>query len=201
MKKILPITLAILCGVFTLVDFFVPQPFIDAVGARLVEGVMILGAFALLAGLLNLLGAHARKIGAGEKGRGYSLLLIIALLATFIVGLAGPGSRAISWIFAYLYYPLQSSMAALLAFFVISAAYRAFRLREGSALVMLVSSLVVLLAGLPFAAAISPYLPLVRQWILTVPVTAGMRGIILGTALGTIATSLRILLAVDHPYA
>ncbi len=201
MKKVLPTAAAIICGLFALVDFFVPHPLIDSLGAKLVEGVMILAAFALLAGILNLLGVHARRSSAGEKGQGYSIVLIAALLGTLAVGVVAPESGAISWIFGYMYYPLQSTMAALLAFFVVSAAYRVFRLRNGEALVMLVTSLLVLLAQLPFSRALAPFLPLAREWILTVPVTAGMRGIILGTALGTIATSLRILLAVDHPYA
>jgi hypothetical protein len=201
MRKILPIAAAIVCGLLTLIDFFIPHPLIDSIGAKLVEGVMILAAFGLLAGIFNLVGVHARRTSAGEKGRGYRLVLIAALWVTLIAGVASPGSGAISWIFGYMYYPLQSTMAALLAFFVVSAAYRAFRLRSGEALIMLVTSLVLLLAQLPFSKALSPFLPLVREWILTVPVTAGMRGIILGTALGTITTSLRILLAVDHPYA
>jgi hypothetical protein len=54
---------------------------------------------------------------------------------------------------------------------------------------------------MPFVAGLSPALPALRAWLLAVPVTAGMRGILLGIALGTIATALRVLLAVDRPYA
>jgi hypothetical protein len=201
MRRFLPIAVAIICGLWVLADFFVSHPLIDSVGAKLLEGVMILAAFALFAGILNLLGFHARRISKDQKDWGYRLVLMVALGGTLIAGIVLPGSGALSWIFGYMYYPLQSTMAALLAFFVVSAAYRAFRLRNGEALIMLITSLVVLLAQLPFSNRISPYLPLLRKWILDVPVTAGTRGIILGTALGTITTSLRILLAVDHPYA
>jgi hypothetical protein len=201
MKKTLPIIAAILCGLFVLVDFFVSTPEIDAAGAVLTEGVTILAAFALLLGILNLLSVHGRRIGAGEPGRGYSAVLVIALLITLAIGVALPASTTLAWVFSYLYYPLQSTMGALLAFFVVSAAYRTFKLRSMQALILLVTSLVVLLAQLPFSGGISPYLPIVRDWIMAIPVTAGVRGIILGVALGTIATSLRILLAVDHPYA
>lgn len=200
MRKVLPAAAAIICGLWVLVDFFVPQPLIDSVGAKLVEGVMILAAFALFAGILNLLGVHVRRVSGDSKGWGYRLVLIAALVGTLVAGIALPGSGILSWIFGYMYYPLQSTMAALLAFFVVGAAYRAFRLRSGEAVVMLITSLVVLLAQLPFSRMLSPGLPVLREWILDIPVTAGMRGIILGTALGTITTSLRILLAVDHPY-
>ena len=91
-------------------------------------------------------------------------------------------------------------MTALLAFFVVSAAYRTFKLRNVEALILLVTSLFVLFTQMPFSETLSPYLSAMRDWILTVPVTASVRGLILGTALGTIATSLRLLLTIDRPY-
>jgi len=200
MRKILPITLAILCGIVTLVDFFVAQPLIDRIGAMLVEGVTILAAFALLLGLLMLLSAHARRLKRGMRP-GLSLTLIIAMLGTLAVGVLLPSSATLAWLFDYVYYPLQSTMAALLAFYAISAVYRAWKLRNVHAWILLVTSLFLFAAQLPFVASLSPYVPTVRNWLMSVPVTAGMRGILLGTALGTMATALRILLAVDHPYA
>jgi len=200
MKRILPIAAAVLCGLVMLVDFFVAHPLIDQLGAILVEGVTILAAFALLLGLLVLLSTHARRLKRGSQP-GLSLILLIALLGTLAVGVLRPGSTTLTWLFDYIYYPLQSTMAALLAFFAISALYRAFKLRNVHAWVLLISCLFLFLTQLPLSAALSPYLSMTRDWLLAVPVTAGMRGILLGTALGTIATALRILLAVDHPYA
>ena len=120
---------------------------------------------------------------------------------TLLIGILRPASAELTWIFDYLYFPLQATMGALLAFFIVSAAYRAFKLRSVPALILLVSSLVVLITQLPFRAALSPLLPAAREWIFAIPVTAGVRGILLGVALGTTATALRVLLAVDHPYA
>jgi len=200
MKKTLPLIVAILCGVLSLADFIIPNPQLDALGAVLVEGVTILAAFALLLGLLNILGTHVHRVATGEGNRGLSLSLILAMLITMAVGIAFPHSGALRWIFRYLYVPLQSTMTALLAFFVVSAAYRAFRLRNIEALILLVTSLLVLFTQLPFVGAISPSLAIIRDWLMRVPVTAATRGLILGIALGTIATSLRILLAVDRPY-
>lgn len=200
MRRILPVAAAIACGLVILIDYFVADPQIDAAGAVLAEGAIILAAFALLLGILNILGVHARRVVSAKQGRWLSLVLIISLLGTGAAGIVGGGSGTFTWLFHNVYYPLQSTMAALLAFFVVSAAYRAFRLRNVEALILLVTSLLVLFAQLPFAEAVSPYLVVVRDWIFTVPVTAGMRGILLGTALGTMATSLRILLAVDQPY-
>lgn len=201
MRKVLPIAAAVICGLYALVDFFVTDPLVDAIGAKLLEGVMILAAFALLLGLLNLLNVHLRRVATGEKNRGFSIVLVVAMLVTLVCGVAWPQSGALTWIFGYIYYPLQSSLAALLAFFAVSAAYRAFRLRSGQAVILLVTSLLVLVTQMPFMSAISPLFAEIREWVLYVPVAAGVRGLILGVALGTITTCLRVLLAVDRPYA
>jgi hypothetical protein len=201
MKKFLPITAAVLCGLVMLVDYFVPDPRIDAVGAILAEGAIILVAMALILGILNLLAVHTRRLFSGEPGRFMSLILILALVLTVGLGVGLAGCPVLSWIFDYIYNPIQATLGALLAFFAVSAAYRAFKLGSVAALIMLVVSLFLLFAQLPFSAAISPYLPAIRDWLLAIPTTAGVRGLILGVALGTVATSLRVLLAVDHPYA
>ncbi len=133
--------------------------------------------------------------------RRYSAILLVALVATMAIGILRPASDALTWVFDYLYFPLQATMGALLAFFIVSAAFRAFKLRSVSALILLVTSVLVLITQLPFSAALSPLLPAAREWIYAIPVTAGVRGILLGVALGTVATALRVLLAVDHPYA
>ncbi|MBC7237318.1 MAG: hypothetical protein H5T69_15865, partial [Chloroflexi bacterium] len=91
-------------------------------------------------------------------------------------------------------------MTGLLAFFSVMAAYRSFRLRNVDALILMLTSLFLLFTQLPFGQTLWPELSAIRDWLLAIPVTAGARGILMGTALGTIATSLRILLTVDRPY-
>jgi hypothetical protein len=201
MRRTLPIFAAVVAGLVTLADFFVADPLIDAVGAVLTEGVLILAAIALIMGVLNLLKVHSQRAVGETKGKVLSGVLIAALLLTLFIGVGWPQSSALAFVFDNVYLPIQSTLAALLAFFVISALYRAFRLRNLQAFLLMISCLVLFLTQLPFSGSISPLLPMLNEWILTVPVTAGVRGIILGTALGTIMTSLRILLAVDHPYS
>ena len=117
------------------------------------------------------------------------------------IGVAMPGSAALGWLFRYVYQPLEATLGALLAFFAVSAAYRAFRVQSVEAGILLVSTLLALVVQLPVVGTLVPYLAELRVWLFAVPVTAGVRGILLGVALGTIVTSLRVLLAVDYPYA
>ena len=198
MKRLLPILVASGCGLLLLLDYLVASPGLDAIGAALSEGVAILAAFALLLGVLNLLTVHVQRLKSRRQDRGLTLALLLSLLITLGVGVAQPSGAALAWILDYAYLPLQSTMTALLAFFIVTAAYRTFRLRNLDAGILLATSLVLLLAQLPLGA---PYLRPLRDWLLSVPVTAGVRGLLLGVALGTMATSLRVLLAIDRPYA
>ncbi|MGC9359038.1 MAG: hypothetical protein ACP5G7_01515 [Anaerolineae bacterium] len=200
MRRTLPVIAAILCGAALLADLLLDVPVVNAIGSTLLEGIMILGAFALILAVLKLVTYHVGCLVHRESGAGGSVVLLAGLLAALGLGLARPTGTELQWLFDYVYEPLQATMAALLAFFGIQGAYRAFRLRSGEAAVLLVSALFALLAQLPIASAISPVLPRLRQWMVTVPAAAGMRGILLGVSLGAIIASLRILFGVERPY-
>jgi hypothetical protein len=201
MKKLILVVVAVACGLLALVDYLVTEPSVDAAGAILTEGVIILAAFGLLAGVINLLSVHVHRAVYAERGRGASIVLIVALAVMLVARLLPNNTAAITWLFTYIYYPLQATMTALLAFFAVSAVYRAFRLRSLEAGILLATSLFMLLAQLPIGRELSPAIPQIRAWLMAVPVTAGMRGILIGVALGSMATALRVLLSVDRPYA
>lgn len=202
MRKALAAIVATVAGLAILIDFFVEHPIVDAVGGILIDGALIIAGCALLLGLLNLLAVHGRRVQEREGDPMPSLALLLSLLVTLLLGLAsGPGSTSFRWMFQYVYYPIQATIGSLLAFFVVTAAYRAFRLHTLEAVVLTVVSGIVLLAQIPGSEKLWAYLPPLREWVFSVPVTAGMRGIIMGTALGTITTGLRLLFWVDQPYA
>ena len=201
MKKVLSGAVATLAGLWVAVDLFIQVPVIDAIGGILLDGALIVAGCTLLLGLLNLLVVHGRRIQRREEGRGPSLALIVSLGITLVVGLlAGPASKQFQWLFQYVYSPIQATIGSLLAFFVVTAAYRAFRLRTLEAAVLTVIAVIVLLAQIPGSAKLCRYLPPLRDWVFSVPVTAAMRGVIMGTALGTITSGLRLLFWVDQPY-
>jgi uncharacterized membrane protein len=61
-------------------------------------------------------------------------------------------------------------------------------------------AVIVLLGQVPIGIYLWPELPIIKDWILDVPTLAGVRGILMGVALGTIATGLRVLIGADRPY-
>ena len=121
------------------------------------------------------------------------LVITIGLLT------AGPSAAPMQWIFTYVMTPIQATLGALLAFLIVVAAYRLLRLRNAESAVMLIVALLVL-AG-QASVGLLPILPQLRDWILDVPVLAGVRGILLGVALGAVLTGVRLLLGVERPYS
>jgi len=212
LKRTLPAALAIAVGLFVLVALLLPVPLLSTIGTYFIDCAVIIAAFALFLGLLNVLRVHLGHIRERTKTWPYSVVLLVALVLVLVVGVvtlmpsqadqsqpSGPSHPAMQWIFTSVMVPIQATFGALLAFLTLAAAYRLFRLRNAQSAVLLVVALLVLAGQASFG--LLPVLPQLRDWILDVPALAGMRGILLGVALGTVLTGIRLLLGVERPYS
>jgi hypothetical protein len=112
----------------------------------------------------------------------------------------GKEGRVFVWLYDHIFAPCNATMFALLAFFVASAAFRAFRARNLEAGLLLGGAVLVMLARVPIGRAISETLPSIGQWILDVPNNGSRRAIMMGAAVGAIATGLRILLGLERSH-
>lgn len=200
MKRILPVAVAVIAGTVVLLDMVLAPPWLAAPARLLLETALVLAAAALLFATGHLAVTHGAGIARGEPESLYRSVLLAALLITFGIGVALPGSAAMSWVFRHLYTPIQATMMGLMTFVLINAVYRAGRLGPRGARTLIGLALLLLLLQVAASDAISPLLPALRDWMLAVPVTAAARGILLGAALGATAAGLRILLGIDRPY-
>ncbi|MGH8016274.1 MAG: hypothetical protein ACREBV_08800 [Candidatus Zixiibacteriota bacterium] len=100
--------------------------------------------------------------------------------------------------FSYLMVPLQSTMFALLAFFISSAAYRAFRARNLLATLLLIAALIVMLRFTP--GPWGDFLSRTSTWVMNVPNLAAQRAIVVGIGLGMVATALKVILGIERGY-
>lgn len=157
-------------------------------------------AGAALLGLCNLGGIHLRRVALGRRGWGYSLLLLGGLVGYGVVVLAqspqGPGAQ---WVFLHVLSPLYATMYGLVAFFITSAAYRAFRARTPEAVVLLVAAAVVLCGETPLGD-LWRGLGAFTGWLVHVPVTGAYRAIQIGATLGALATALRVVLGIERAH-
>ncbi len=197
LKRSASTAIAISVGLFVLLDFFVQNAFIGTLKFVFVRWAIIIAAFAMILGFFNVLIVHLNKILRFKQGWFYSIFLILSMMLVLFLGLIeGPQGSLTGRIFQYILFPLQATIFSLLAFFIASAAYRAFRLRSWDSALLVITGIIVLLGQIPLWGTLTA----LKEQILEVPVMAATRGILLGVALGTVATGLRIILGIDRPY-
>jgi hypothetical protein len=112
----------------------------------------------------------------------------------------GREGRVFVWIYDHVFDPCNSTMFALLAFFVASAAFRAFRARNVEAALLLAAAIVVMLGRAPLGRSLSDVFPDLAQWLIDIPNNAGRRAIMMGAAVGAIATGLRVILGLERSH-
>ena len=208
MKRAVPLAITFLTAFFLVVSFFVPHEPFGELEQRLLVWFSIVFGFTMLLGVDSLIRSHVRKLARPRPGWWHSLALLVALVMTVVVGVMGfvrygsPFHMESPFMFLYTYsiVPLQGTMFALLAFFIASASYRAFRARNTVATLLLVSAVIVMLGRIPIGAAISQFFPTAQEWIMDVPQLAAKRGIQIGAALGAVSMSLRIMLGIERSY-
>ena len=202
MRRQIPIVVCFVFGMFMLVQFFVPHPIFTKGYQNVLDWMQIIFVFALLVGALSFLLLHLEKISKQQKDWVYNLVAIIGLVVMVLLGF-WKGIQKDSpflWVFDNLQVPMQSTMFSLLAFFVASVAYRGFRARNLEAAVLLLAGLLLILGRVPIGEMLSSKIPEAATWILNVPSMAARRGILIGIGLGSIATSLRIIVGIERTY-
>lgn len=209
MKRAVPWVLTFVAGTLMIADFFVPHRLFGALVQELQQWGLIVVAFTYVLGIANVMQLHSRKIARRGADWGYSVVLVVSLVVMAALGIFhehdAPGSPFL-WLYDTVYDPLTSTMFALLAFFITSAAYRAFRARSTEAVLLLAAAILVMLGQVPIGAAIwgeDSFLggfPGVKDWIMDVPNLAGKRAILMGAALGAISTGLRVILGLERAH-
>lgn len=202
MKAPLSTAVAIAVGLIVLLGYFLPMEQLVSLRIVLLDWAVILAAVALLVGIGNLFYVHWRKIAQAKSNSIYSLVLVVSLVLTLgVVGWFGPTHRFSMWIFNYIQVPIESSLLAILAVLLAYAIARLLHRRlDPFSLVFVATAVIVLLTTAPTFGIDFTALNDLRAWLAQVPAVAGARGILLGIALGIIATGIRVLVGADRPY-
>jgi hypothetical protein len=192
-----PAVVTAIAGLIVLLSFIFPAESLVQLRVVLINIAVIVAGMALLLGFARLLTFHLRRVQ--QRKSGYSLVALITAIIVLIVLVADRflDLGATIFVFNAIIAPIQSSLGALLAIFLGAAAVRmAQRRRTWGTLWFLLSAIVVLLTQIPVSSG-SLLLP-VRQ-LFDALAMGGLRGLLLGVALGTMAVALRVLLAIDRP--
>ncbi len=213
MRREIPLIITAVAGVIYIIQFFVPHPPFNLAQDTFNDWIQIIIGFAIVLGVLNLIKVSGDKVYKRAKGWPFAVVIILGFLLITIPGLFFSGGRNFQnlgtpfyYIYINFFFPLNSTMFALLAFFVASASYRAFRARNKEATLLLIAAFFLLLGRVPLGAYLSGWLPEgyqlgnVADFIMDFPQTAGQRAIMIGIALGIISASLRIILGIERTY-
>jgi hypothetical protein len=210
-KRELPLFLTAAIGLFMILSFFVPHQIVSVPADYLQQSAVIVVAFGIVLGGANLLRVNLEAVVKRRTDWPFRLVLVAGLLTTVLIGLIegrdfqAAGTRS-TWIYDQVYSPMSSAMFALLAFFIASAAFRAFRIRTPEAGLLALAAFLVMLGRVPLGQALTSGLPSalrlgpVTEWILRVPQNAANRAILIGAALGVMATGLRVILGIERSY-
>jgi hypothetical protein len=226
LTRLVPIWIAIVAGVAILVSAFV-RP-LEGLGENFTDIFNVIAAIAFVLGAGSLLKVNLARISRREQGWGFAVVVLVSFLVTLVLGLGKIGvhpshdfpqaawsgkqemaDTPFGWIYEFVMVPLTSTMFALLAFYVASAAFRAFRAKNLEAGLLLGTAFVILLGRTFAGVVLTGWLPdwasglrleNLSVYVMQVFNTAGNRAIIIGIALGVAATSLRILLGVDRSW-
>ena len=197
-----PLLVTFLSGAAIAALFFIPHYRAQAVNSKLLEWTLVVYAFALILGSMSLWNSHARKVKNRAEGWIYSIVTLTALVVITLLGVwkgVGEGTP-VGTIYNTVNSPLASTMFALLAFVIASAAFRAFRARSVEATLLLITAIVMMVGRVSIGPIISPYLPGITEWLLDGPNLAAKRAIALGVGLGAVSMALKIILGIERSY-
>lgn len=198
--RVFTAVIAIAAGILILGGYFFPA--LVGMQTLLLNWAIILTSVAALAGIFNLISVHTDKIRRGEKGGVFSALLVISLIATFFLGIIlRPEHSAMKSLMNGIIIPSEATLLGILTISLIYAAIRLLRRRVDVMSVFFLLTAIFLLFGsatLPFGEI--PLFGTLARWVTQVWAVGGVRGILIGVALGALTTGLRVLFGADRPY-
>jgi hypothetical protein len=181
---------------------------IAVISQSLIQLLAIVGALAVVIGVLNLTGVHLRSLRRMPNGL-YSMVTLATMLLIIVLHVlertdalrVGDSDTPLVGLTVMdtLQVAVESALAGVLFFFLVFAAFRIMRRGVTVWNVLFLAALVVVLIGYSPLSGME-FLTDVREWVLSVPVNAGVRGLLIGIAIGTVTVGVRLLIGQDRTF-
>lgn len=179
------------------------------------NSVQIIGSFAIFIALINLTMFHGKRIARLQQGSVHSVIFFVFTIAMAIIAYIGqPGAaaqtgwgRSFRFVLEGVIMPMGTAVFSMITFFMISAAYRSFRVRSLEAALLMIAACVVMLGQMPIGQWMTGSLPewmhfMKLPWLaeklLWLANACAYRGVLIGIAVGGLAIGLRIWLGLDN---
>lgn len=203
----IPIAITIICAFIQIVPYYFHVPEWESVANTFVDWQMVVGSAALFLGAGSLYLLHVPKVKRKRPGWEFSALLLGLMTIMIIAGLPikelglGKTNPVYQFIYKNMTVALSSTMYSILAFFIASAAYRAFRARNIDAIILLLAGTLIMLGNAPAGTAAWAGFADIHSWLYKGPPNlATMRAIRIGAALGALVLAARTFIGVERGY-
>ncbi|MFQ3610260.1 MAG: hypothetical protein SNJ72_02095 [Fimbriimonadales bacterium] len=238
-RRALVVTITFFAGLFFAAEYFMPvneeQKNLLTPAIQPAQNVLqIIGALALGLGTYGLVRLHLKNVVQRRTQWGYSIVLLTAFVTMAFFSIwntlaekeLAPKTpfleNAFKLLFDFTLVQLDAAMFSLIAFYIFSAAYRAFRIRSIEASILMFTAMVVMIGIVPPGAYISYNLlgfsadptpegasfgemlvhnlglPKVANWILTTLNAPAQRAIEFGVGIGGLAMAIRLWLSLER---
>lgn len=208
MRREIPVAITMIVGFIFLLNNMVTIQIGDTTLASVVRDlstwVTIVSAFAVGLASVNLMRIHSRNVTRRRDRWWLSVILIATFVLFTVVGIMARTFNA-PWavtmnqkLFDNIQTPLGSAMFSIIAFYIASAAYRAFRMRSFEASILLAAAILLMLGRAPIGEVIWRQFPPIANWLMDIPNNAGQRAVLIGAAIGGFATALRVLIGMER---
>lgn len=199
--RYLTAAVAMVSGFIVLLGTVYPLAVLTQVRAMLTDWAVVIAGMAVLVGIANLVLVQMEKLRRREKNSIYGVVLMAALLGTFVLGLVfGLDNPFVQLAVEAVIVPVEAALMAILAVTLVYASIRLFRRRtDVMTVIFLVVAVLFLIAVMPTPIGPVPGGVLLVQFMEMFS-HGGARGLLIGIALGTLLTGLRVLFGIDRPY-
>jgi len=202
MNRRIPQIICFAFGAALFTIYFLSHPLANELNLNItVNYWQIIFAFTLIVGVVSFIRITVSNIKRGKE-RPYRIVSLFGLFAMPVLALIWgiKGDSPFMWVFEFIQVPMQSTVFALLAFFVASASFRGFRARSAPAAVLLIAALLTLLSRSSLESVIPEFITQLADWIRSNPSMAARRAILIGIGLGSLTTSMRVLLGIERTW-
>jgi len=193
-RRDLPYVILAVFGILALLSYYIAIPAIETMAGTSRTWVVVVGAFAVLLGAFNVVRTHIVRAYQKKKDYWLSAWLLFIYFSMIVVGLsAGTGSGQYKWMYGAMYTPLAQGVVGTLGLFLVSAAYRAFKIRTIESLVFFLGFFLIAVRQASIGPLLWPGFETIGNWVTLWPSTGTMRAVTIGLAIGTVALALRTL--------
>jgi len=207
LKRIeIPIALTIIATLLQVIPYYLEIPQVKAAAYQVLNSVLVIVAMATFVGVISIVQVHGKRIQRKTDGWPFSIIVVALAAIMIITGLPldelglGVDNTIFQYLFTNALTPLGGTMYSIIAFFITSAAFRAFRAKNLESAIVLIAGTLMVMSNAPIFVNAFPIFADIGLWIRNVPNMSTMRAVMIGAALGAISLAIRTLMGIERGY-